>query len=273
MPTSPYGIIKGDCRLVLDELIAQGIKYDLILTDPPYNIGKDFGNDSDRLPLGLYLKSMYGVIDKLSLLLTDFGSLVWFSIHDYVGYFQVHMYEAGLSYRRMNIWHYLNGFSRSANVPTAQYEPFLWFSKDSSHWTYNANEIRVPYRSSARLKNPIKYRDSKGNVKIWQPSEKGALHGDVWEYPTLAGSPFAQERTAHPSQKPLSLFTDILRALCPMRNGLFSGAVLDPFLGVGTTALSCETLNGSGSAIKWTGIEIESRWCEIAQQRINALSV
>ena len=49
--TDYYGVICGDCDVVLDELIEEGVKYDLILTDPPYNLNKDFGNDSDKLSL------------------------------------------------------------------------------------------------------------------------------------------------------------------------------------------------------------------------------
>lgn len=30
--------------------------FDIIISDPPYNIGKDFGNDSDKLELGTYVE-------------------------------------------------------------------------------------------------------------------------------------------------------------------------------------------------------------------------
>ena len=45
------GIINGNSDIILDKYIEMGIKFDLILTDPPYNINKDFGNDSDCLSL------------------------------------------------------------------------------------------------------------------------------------------------------------------------------------------------------------------------------
>ena len=107
---SYYGIINADCDRVLDSMLRSGVKYDLILTDPPYNIGKDFGNKSDQLPLNDYLKRMYGRIDVLKELLSCNGSIIWFGIHDYLCFFQVYMYQVGLYYRRMNIWHYENGF-------------------------------------------------------------------------------------------------------------------------------------------------------------------
>ena len=107
------GIICGDMDIVLDDLIRQGEKYDLILTDPPYNINKDFGNDSDKLSIEDFVEKSSERIRKLKEVLTPTGSIIWFGIHDYICYIQIAMYNAGLYYRRLNIWHYENGFSRS----------------------------------------------------------------------------------------------------------------------------------------------------------------
>ena len=41
-------VICGSSDTVLQQMIEQGIRFDLILTDPPYNINKDFGNNSDK---------------------------------------------------------------------------------------------------------------------------------------------------------------------------------------------------------------------------------
>lgn len=270
--TNQYlGIINADCDKVLDDLLRAGMKYDLILTDPPYNVGKDFGNKSDNLPLDVFLEEMYRRIDKMKELLTDKGSIIWFGIHDYLCFIQVYMYKIGLHYRRQNIWHYENGFSHSTKEPATHYEPFLWFSKDEKEWTYNVDEVRVPYKSTQRLKSPVKYKDKEGNVKVWKPSEKGAMRGDVWDFPTLAGKAFAEERTEHPSQKPKSLITELIKAFCPMRDGKFNGMVLDPFHGSGTLGVCCELLKKEGHHIKWTGIEIEKKWCNIAQKRLNSI--
>lgn len=266
-----YGIINASCDDVLKQLVNEGVKYDLILTDPPYNVGKDFGNNSDHLPLSTFLKQMYRRIDLLKDLLTDNGSIIWFGIHNYICYIQVYMYQVGLYYRRLNIWHYENGFSRSRREPATHYEPFLWFSKSDDVWTYNVDEVRVPYKSTERLKSPVKYKDKDGNEKIWKPSEKGAMRGDVWDFPTLAGKAFSNERTDHPSQKPESLITELIKAFCPIREGLFSGSILDPFFGSGTLGVCCEKLNKQGNKIKWTGIEIEKHWCDVAKKRIQEI--
>ena len=95
------GVIHASCDDVIDDLIASGQKFDLILTDPPYNVGKDFGNNTDSLPLDNFLAEMKNRVFKLKQLLTDEGSIIWFGIHDYICYIQVFMYEAGLSYRRL----------------------------------------------------------------------------------------------------------------------------------------------------------------------------
>ena len=265
------GVIHASCDDVIDDLIASGRKYDLILTDPPYNVGKDFGNNTDSLPLDVFLSEMKSRIYKLKELLTDEGSIIWFGIHDYICYIQVFMYEAGLSYRRLNIWHYENGFSRSKKEPATHYEPFLWFSKSAKNWCYNVDEVRVPYKSTERLKSPVKYKDSKGNEKIWIPSDKGSMRGDVWDFPTLAGKAFKEERTEHPTQKPESLITELIKAFCPMKEGKFNGSILDPFHGSGTLGVCCEKLNKQGHHIIWTGIEVEKRWCDVAINRLNSI--
>jgi len=270
--TGTYGIVNADCDKVLPQMIEKGMKFDLILTDPPYNVGKDFGNDSDRQELSVFLESAYRRLDLLNRLLSDDGSIIWFGIHDYICYIQVKMYEMGLHYRRLNIWHYENGFSRSSREPATHYEPFLWFSKDARKWTYNVDQVRVPYKSSKRLKSPVKYRDSAGNEKIWIPSAKGAMRGDVWSFPTLAGKAFSSERTSHPAQKPEALITELLKAFCPMENGIFVGRVLDPFLGSGTLGVCCERLNMKGHRIRWTGIELEKKWCDEASRRLKEVA-
>lgn len=261
--------IHGNSDLIMEEMIKNNLKFDLILTDPPYNLNKDFGNDSDSLSLKQFLTANRKRIESCSKLISDDGSLIWFGIHDYIGYLQVMMYESGLFYRGLNIWHYKNGFSRSKKIPATQYEPFLWFSKSYEKWTYNADDVRVPYKSTERLKNPVYYKDSKGNRKEWTPNPKGALRSDIWEFPTLSGSAFKNERTEHPTQKPESLITELIKAFCPKnKDGKYECTILDPFHGSGTLGVCCEKLNKKGHNIKWIGIELEEKWVNISKKRI-----
>lgn len=263
---------KGDCDVIMEEMINQGMKFDLILTDPPYNLNKDFGNNSDSLDKKEFLEINETRLTKCRDLLDTNGGIIWFGIHRYIGYLQVIMYEIGLYYRAMNIWHYKNGFSRTKKIPATQYEPFLWFSKSNKKWTYNADDVRVPYESTERLKNPVYYKDKKGNKKIWKPNPNGALRGDIWTYPTLAGKAFEKERTSHPTQKPESLITEIIKAFCPKnKENKYEGTILDPFHGSGTVGVCCEKLNKEGHSIKWIGIELEEKWVKIGEERIRNL--
>lgn len=265
-------IINGNSDYILQELLVGGDKFDLILTDPPYNLNKDFGNDSDKLELPEFLEITRKRLEICRDLLSNNGSIIWFGIHHYIGFIQSIMYEIGLYYRRMNIWYYENGFSRTSKAPLTQYEPFLWFSKSDKFWTYNVDDVRIPYKSSERLKNAIFYKNSKGERKEWKPNPLGAMRGDVWAFPTLAGKLFKKEKTPHPTQKPEALIHEIIKAFCPKNeSGLYSGKILDPFFGSGTLGVCCEKLNKKGHLIDWLGIEIEKKWCKIAQERINKI--
>lgn len=263
------GIICGNSDILLKKFIEDGVKVDLILTDPPYNLNKNFGNNSDSLPLNEFLKITKERIILCRDLLKDNGSIIWFGIHHYIGFIQSIMYECGLNYRRMNIWYYENGFSRATNAPLTQYEPFLWFSKSDKKWTYNTDDVRVPYKSSERLKNPVYYKDKNGVKKEWKPNPLGAMRGDIWAFPTLAGKTFKNEKTDHPTQKPESLIIEIIKAFCPKnKEGFYEGVILDPFHGSGTLGVCCEKLNKQGHKITWIGIEIEEHWCEVAKDRL-----
>lgn len=266
------GIICGDSDVLLQTLLEKNIKADLILTDPPYNLNKDFGNNSDCLTFEDFINTSKHRINVCKNLLKDDASIVWFGIHHYIGFLQNIMYEAGLHYRRMNIWFYENGFNMVKNAPTTQYEPFLWFSKSEKKWTYNTDDVRVPYKSTDRLKKPVYYRDRNGNKKIWTPNPLGALRGDVWQFPTLSGNSFKKERTSHPTQKPISLFMEIIKAFCPKnKDGLYDGLIIDPFHGSGTLGVCCEILNKQGHKIRWIGIEKEQKWCDIATKRLEVI--
>ena len=54
-------------------------------------------------------------------------------------------------------------------------------------------------------------------------------------------------------------------------DGKYHAMILDPFCGSGTLGVCCEKLNRQGHNIRWVGIELEKRWCDIADQRIRGL--
>ena len=262
-------ILQGDADRLMLEMADAGLRFDLVLTDPPYNLNKDFGNDSDCLSIPQFVETTEQRLNVVKRLLSPTGSVIWFSIHKYVGHIQLAMAKAGLHYRRMNIWRYENGFSRSKRYPKAEYEPFLWYSTSDSEWTYNADLVRVPYKSKKRIQTPVFYSDARGVRREWAPNPIGRLRGDIWEFPTLAGKRFANERTHHPTQKPESLFIELLKAFCPLNSsGQLAARVLDPFHGSGTTGVCAERLNILGHSVDWIGIEMQEEWVRLARSRI-----
>ena len=186
--------------------------------------------------------------------LDDHGQIFVYGIHHYVGYTQALMYELGLRYRRMIIWHYENGWSRSTKTLATHYEPILWFSKSD---TFIYHQIREPYKSAERLRHPVK----KGSL-VWTPHPDGRLAGDVWKFPTLAGRRFRDERVAHPTQKPLAL-TD--RIVTHFSNE--GDLVLVPFAGSGTECVSAHRLGR-----RYYGIELNPAYVALATDRVTAVT-
>jgi DNA modification methylase len=160
-------VVQGDCVEVLRQLPASCAQ--LVIADPPYNLGPQFGNlqewqnDSDWLP---WCRQWLAECVRV---LSDDGNLFVFGIHHYLCYIQVELYRLNMSYRRQIIWHYENGFSSPRRGLATHYEPLVWFSRSDS---YVFHEIREPYRSADRLKHKVIK-----NGKVWTPHPDGRIAG------------------------------------------------------------------------------------------------
>ena len=65
---------------------------------------------------------------------------------------------------------------------------------------------------------------------------------------------------------------ELIKAYCPKnKDGKYDALILDPFHGSGTLGVCCEKLNREGHNIRWVGIELEKKWCDIANKRIREL--
>ena len=243
-------IYKGDCVKLMTQLEDQSI--DLIIADPPYNLGKDFGNNSDKWNnINEWVDWSREWLTQSARVLKDNGSIFVYGIHHYQCFIQIELYKLNLKYRRQIIWHYENGFSGYKNTLSACYEPLLWFSK-SDNYTYHT--IRVPYKSTKRLKNKITK-----NGKIWTPNPEGKMGGDVWCFPVLAGKRFSAEKVDHPTQKPLSVTNRIIEHFSNLND-----LVLVPFVGSGTECLAAKRLNRS-----YIGFELNKKYVKLAERRIS----
>jgi len=229
--------------------------FELIIADPPYNLNKDFGSSSRTWnDLESWLEWSYSWLDIAIDKLKPGGSIFVYGIHHYMCFIQVYLYKKGLDYRRQFIWHYENSFSGYKKVPSAHYEPLLWFTK-GPEFTYH--QIREPYKSTERLKNKIVK-----NGKVWTPNPEGKHGGDVWNFPILAGKRFADERVDHPTQKPLSISNRIVRHFSNPKDN-----VLIPFAGSGSEIVAC-ILNQR----TYVGFEINSKYKSIIESRVTDAS-
>ncbi|MEU2203572.1 site-specific DNA-methyltransferase [Microbacterium oleivorans] len=241
-------VVQGDCVEELKKLPDNSAQ--LIIADPPYNIGPAFGIEKEYIRSHDWIPWIREWLTECERVLAPGGSLFVYGIHHYIGFVQVELYNLGLDYRRMIIWNYENGWSRSTKTLATHYEPLLWFSKGDK-FTYHV--IREPYKSTERLKNTITK-----NGKVWTPHPDGRMAGDVWQFPVLAGRRFADERTEHPTQKPLSL-TD--RIVTHFSNE--GDLVVVPFAGSGT-----ECVSAARNGRRYWGCEIKPEYVELAKQRL-----
>lgn len=244
-------IYRGDCLKLIKKIDDNSI--DLIIADPPYGVGKDFGNNGDW---GFHEHPEWFVwmkewLTEAKRILKKDGSIFVYGIHHNIGYVQTFLYELQLFYGRQFIWHYENSWSKYRRSPAAQYEPLLWFYKGKN---YTYKEIREPYKSVDRLK----YKITK-NGKSWSPNPNGKIGGDVWKIPVLAGKRFENERVNHPTQKPLVLCDKIINHFSNENDLVFI-----PFVGSGSEVVSAKKLKR-----RFIGFELNPEYIEIAKKRLS----
>jgi site-specific DNA-methyltransferase (adenine-specific) len=227
---------------------------DLIISDPPYSLAKDreFGEGAFFESRNEWLSWCKLWLIESKRLLKPKGNIFVYAIHHNACFLQCYLYELGLEYRRQIIWHYENGWSNYRRGPACHYEPILWFAKRPDS-TFHI--MREPYKSQDRLRHAITK-----NGKLWIPNPEGKQVGDVWHFPTLAGRRFADERTEHPTQKPLSLS----RRLVEHFSNPGELRVV-PFVGSGS-----ECVAAVETGRRFVGSEINGRYVEIARSRLAA---
>lgn len=261
-----YEIKKGDCLTVLKK-VKDG-KFDLILTSPPYNVGKSY---ETKTSIEKYLETQEEIIAELVRTLSDKGNICW-QVGNYVDkgeifpldifYYQIFK-KHGLKLRNRIIWHFGHGLHAS-NRFSGRYETILWFSK-TDNYIFNLDNVRVPskYPGKRHFKGPKKGQVSgnplgKNPSDIWEIIEQDWDRA-MWNIPNVKSN--HPEKVDHPCQFPIELVERCVLALTEENSW-----VLDPFSGVGSTVIGA--IKNNRNAL---GIEKEDAYCKIARQRINEL--
>lgn len=265
-PEIDYQITHGDSLTVLKN-IGDG-KIDLIITSPPYNIGKSY---ETKTSIEKYLETQEEIIIELVRTLSDKGNLCW-QVGNYVDkgeifpldifYYQIFK-KHGLKLRNRIIWHFGHGLHAS-NRFSGRYETILWFSK-TDNYIFNLDNVRVPskYPGKLHFKGPNKGLPSgnplgKNPSDIWEIIEQDWDRA-MWDIPNVKSN--HPEKTDHPCQFPIELVERCVLALTEENSW-----VLDPFSGVGSTVIGAIKNNRNAF-----GIEKEEAYCKIANQRIDDL--
>jgi DNA modification methylase len=234
-------LINDDCRIALKKIKDNSV--DLILTDPPYNIGR-FANTRGNVLKGLrdnrvettewdnispdaFLELMDTFICESARILRPVGSLIVFFDYRKIQTMMSICDRYGFYYKTTGIWHKRGVMPRNMNIRFCNStEPWLYYTYGGKTGTFN--------------------------------NAGKCIH----DYIETTLTPASEKRMGkHPTQKPIALMEHFVEILTNEGD-----TVLDPFMGTGTCGVASRKLNRN-----FIGVEAHAPYFEIAEQRINAL--
>ena len=142
----------GDILNLLDKLSHESL-IDLVITSPPYNIGKEYEESST---IEEYFINQHNIISKLDSLMSPNGSICW-QVGNHVDKEGIYPLDFGfdkifreLGYVLKNriIWKFGHGFHAKKRF-SGRYEVILWYVK-SQQYTFNLDPVRVPSKYPAK---------------------------------------------------------------------------------------------------------------------------
>src|SRR3989344_502262 len=281
-------------KIILSDVV-EGIKNlpdescDVIIIDPPYNIGKDFGNNIDRRELNDYITWSKGWINESVRVLKPTGTMFIYGFSEILAHLSV---EISLN-KRWLIWHYTNKNVASLDFWQRSHESIICTWKNRPN--FNKDEVREPYTevflngAAGKIRKGTIGRFSRGGKEtIYSAHKGGALPRDVIKIPALAGGAGMNERwfmcrqcndifeprklkehldheiKKHPTQKPLELCRKLIKSSMPKSNGV----VLVPFVGSGAECLAAKELGQN-----YIGFEINPDYVKLAEKVIDSVKI
>lgn len=228
----------------------------LVITSPPYNMDKEYERDRP-LSLRHYLEEQERVIDECVRILRPGGSICW-EVGNHVTRGQVFPLDillyptfdrhADLKLRNRIIWHFEHGLHCTKRF-SGRHESILWFTKGDTY-RFDLDPIRVPQKYPGKRA----WRGPRAGEYTGNPLGKNP--GDVWIFPNVKANHV--EKTVHPCQFPVELVERFVLSVTQPGDW-----VLDPFMGVGSTAVAA-VLHGR----KAVGADIVPEYLKIARERL-----
>ena len=228
----------------------------LIVTSPPYNLGKDY---ESRSPLDDWLAAQDRAIDECVRVLHPRGSLCW-QVGNYVENGEIVPLDTvlyplfrrhGLKLRNRIVWHFGHGLHCTKRL-SGRYETINWWTKGNDY-TWNLDPIRVPskYPQKRHFKGP--------NIGKLSGNPNGKNPSDVWVFPNVKNN--HPEKTIHPCQFPVELVERLVLSMTDAGD-----AVLDPYMGVGSSIIAA-LMHGRTAY----GCDIVPEYVDIARGRVRRL--
>lgn len=237
MTYSKLEIIQGDAISEMKKIADNSI--DLIVADPPYNLGKDYGNDSDSKDFNDYISFTKEWTTEAKRILKPTGTMYVFMGFKFISYlYQILEREQKLLFNNWICWHYTQGIGKKKGF-SPRHDDILMFTK-TKNFTFNLDDIKIPQ----------KFYRSVNNMR-------GANPGDVWEFSHVHYC--NENRQNHPTQKPEGLIERLILASSNVND-----LVLDPFSGSGTTLRVSQQLKR-----QCIGIEINETYVEQTKERLS----
>ena len=229
--------ICGDAIEELKKIPDKSIR--LIVTDPPYNLNKNYGTNQDNLEFQDYLDFSRKWLKESKRILTDDGTIYIFMGMRYISYiYSILEQELGMTFNSWITWFYTQGIGKRKGF-SPRHDDILMFTKSPKKYVFNLDDIRVPQ----------KFYRSVNNMR-------GANPGNVWEFSHMHYC--NKNRKKHPTQKPEGLFERIILASSDPGD-----TILDPFVGSGTALRVCQQTKRKG-----IGIDINPEYIEMTKERL-----
>jgi len=212
--------------------VLEGIKdipdhsIDLIIADPPYGLGKDYGNDSDKKERAAFLQWTEQWLTLALPKLKQTGSLYLFATWRHSPEIFVFL-KTRMTMLNEIIWDRRVPSMGGSTRRFSSVHDTIGLFVNSKDYYFDIDSVRIPYDQATK-----KARTRSIFVgKKWL--EVGYNPKDVWTVSRLHR--IHSEREDHPTQKPLEIIERMVKASCPA-----NGIVLDPFAGSGTTVAACQ---------------------------------
>jgi site-specific DNA-methyltransferase (adenine-specific) len=260
-------IYNEDCIIGMKKILSNSV--DIIICDPPYNIGQNFGNNSDKQQMSEYFVWCDLWIAECLRVLKQQGTLYIYGFSEILSFIRTRI-DSNIHVRWI-VWHYTNKVNPSLHFWQRTHESILCCYKETP--IFNRDDVRVPY-SDVFLQNIAGkvrktttgrfHNENSTNETKYTAHEGGALPRDVIKIPALSGGSGKKERVDHPTQKPLQLCNTLIRA---SMNKDYPTLLVVPFAGSGSECVSAKENN-----VDFIGFELNPQYIQIANERLISMN-